>query len=88
MTAFILPTVKQRLANNTSEKQPTYDNFHTTNSQTKLVKTIQVKSSQHMTTSILPTVKQRLANNTSEKQPTYDSFHTTNCKTKIGKQYK
>ena len=38
MTAFILPTVKQRLANNTSEKQPTYDNFHTTNSKTKIDK--------------------------------------------------
>ena len=25
MTAFILPTVKQKLANNTSEKHPKYD---------------------------------------------------------------
>ena len=33
MIASILPTVKQRLANNTSEKQPTYDNFHTINCQ-------------------------------------------------------
>ena len=38
MTAFMLSTVKQRLANSTSEKQPTYDNFHTTNCETKLVK--------------------------------------------------
>ena len=38
MIAFILPTVKQRLANNTSEKQPTYDNFHTTNCQAKIGK--------------------------------------------------
>ena len=88
MTAFILPTVKQRLANSTSEKQPTYDNFHNTNCETKIGKTIQVKSSQNMTAFILPTVKQRLANNTSEKQPKYDRFHTTNCQTKIGKQYK
>ena len=38
MTAFILPTVKQRLANNTSEMQPTYDSFHTTNCQAKIGK--------------------------------------------------
>ena len=38
MTAFMLPTVKQRLANNTSEKQPTYDSIHTTNCQTKIGK--------------------------------------------------
>ena len=38
MIAFTLPTVKQRLANNTSEKQPTYDSFHTTNCQTKIGK--------------------------------------------------
>ena len=38
MTAFILPTVKLRFANNTSEKQPTYDNFHSTNSKTKIDK--------------------------------------------------
>ena len=85
MIDFILPTVKQRLANNTSEKQPTYDNSN------KDWQTIQVKSSRNMTamtTSILPTVKQRLANNTSEKQPTYDNFHSTNSKTKIDKQYK
>ena len=88
MTIFLSPTVKQRLANNTSEKQPKYDNFHTTNCQTKIGKTIQLKSSRNMTTFILPTVKQRLANNASEKQPKYDSFHTTNCQTKIGKQYK
>ena len=50
MIAFILPTVKQRLANNTSEKQPKYDSFHSTNCEKKIGKTIQVKSSQHMTT--------------------------------------
>ena len=61
MTVFILPTVKQRLANNTSEKQLKYDSFHTTNCETKIGKTIQVKSSRNMTTFILPTVKQRLA---------------------------
>ena len=38
MTAFILQTVKQRLANNTSEKQLTYDIFHTTNCKTKIDK--------------------------------------------------
>ena len=38
MTFFILPTVKQRLANNTSEKQPKYDSFHTTNCKTKIGK--------------------------------------------------
>ena len=38
MTASILPTVKQRLANNTSEKQPKYDNFHTTNCKIKIGK--------------------------------------------------
>ena len=38
MTAFMLLTVKQRLANNKSEKQPTYDSFHTTNCKTKIGK--------------------------------------------------
>ena len=38
MTAFILQTVKQRLANNTSEKQLKYDSFHATNCQTKIGK--------------------------------------------------
>ena len=38
MTAFILPTVKQKLANNTSEKHPKYDSFHTTNCKTMIGK--------------------------------------------------
>ena len=38
MTAFMLPTVKQKLANNTSEKHPKYDSFHAINCQTKIGK--------------------------------------------------
>ena len=38
MTTSILPTVKQKLANNTSEKHPKYDSFHAINCQTKIGK--------------------------------------------------
>ena len=38
MTTSILPTVKRRLTNNTSEKQPTYDSFHAINCETKIGK--------------------------------------------------